>query len=111
MLAAMGYIAPEYFRFPGFCSTSQYLKFEDIPNGLGALSKVPIAGGMQIFAWCGFIEAVLMKQSRERAPGDFENFGNLGVPYAEGIPDAEARKRGLNSELANGRLAMIAISL
>merc|ERR1712176_1054792 len=41
--------------------------------------------------------------------GDFQNVGNLGVPYSEDIPDPEARKRSLNAELANGRLAMVAI--
>ena len=37
-------------------------------------------------------------------------YGNmvLGIT-AESISDPEARKRGLNSELANGRLAMMAI--
>merc|ERR1712079_994468 len=36
--------------------------------------------------------------------------GILGVPNASGpMTDAEARKRKLNAELANGRLAMTAI--
>merc|ERR1712032_587482 len=41
MLACMGYITPEYTKFPGFLSPSQRLKFSDIPNGLAAISKVP----------------------------------------------------------------------
>jgi len=110
MFACMGYITPEYFRFPGFLSTSQGLKFADMPNGLAALSKVPVAGGMQIFLWMGFIETFLWVQEKDRAPGDFANAGALGVPFAEGIVDPEKRKRSLNSELANGRLAMVAIT-
>merc|ERR1712019_327384 len=47
MLACMGYILPEYFRFPGFCSTSQNLSFAEIPNGLAAISKVPSEGWIQ----------------------------------------------------------------
>jgi hypothetical protein len=35
----MGYITPEYFKFPGFLSPSLGLKFADVPNGLAALSK------------------------------------------------------------------------
>jgi len=109
MFACMGYITPEYFRFPGFLSTSQGLKFADMPNGLAALSKVPVAGGMQIFLWMGFVETFLWVQEKDRAPGDFANAGALGVPFAEGIVDPEKRQRSLNSELANGRLAMVAI--
>ena len=45
-------------------------------------------------------------QDLERAPGDFANVGFLGVPNSEGIVDPEARKRSLNSELANGRLVL-----
>merc|ERR1719444_323950 len=44
MLAAMGYITPEYFRFPGALSTSAGLKFADMPSGLEALAKMPLAG-------------------------------------------------------------------
>merc|ERR1719281_173805 len=93
MYACIGYLAPEYFRFPGFCSVSQNLKFADIPNGLGAIGKVPVGGGMQIFLFCGLLENWLLKQDPTRPPGDFATCGNLGVPYAEGVVDPEARKR------------------
>merc|ERR1719197_2152918 len=42
MYAAMGYIVPEYFKFPGYLSPGAGLKFEDVPNGLAAFSKVPL---------------------------------------------------------------------
>ena len=42
MYACMGYIAPEYYKFPGFLSPSLGLEFKDVPNGLAALSKVPV---------------------------------------------------------------------
>merc|ERR1712151_1415482 len=55
MLATMGYMTPEISgKFGGFLSPSQNLMFEDIPNGLGALSKVPLAGWIQIFLYCAF---------------------------------------------------------
>ena len=39
MYATMGYIVPEYYKFPGYLSPSLGLKFSDVPNGLAALSK------------------------------------------------------------------------
>jgi hypothetical protein len=39
MFAAMGYITPEYFKFPGELSPKLGLKFADIPNGQAAISK------------------------------------------------------------------------
>jgi len=109
MWAALGYIVPEYVRFPGYLSPSAGLKFADVPNGLEAMGKVPVAGGMQMFFFAGFLEWGLCKQDGSRAPGDFEHVGAFGVPYSEGIADPEERKRKLNVELANGRLAMFAI--
>eukprot|EP00439_Symbiodinium_sp_Y106_P050523 s8125_g6.t1 len=46
MYATMGYIVPEYFKFPGYLSPSFGLKFSDVPNGLAALSKIPAIIGM-----------------------------------------------------------------
>eukprot|EP00421_Protoceratium_reticulatum_P051493 CAMPEP_0168447028 /NCGR_PEP_ID=MMETSP0228-20121227/46381_1 /TAXON_ID=133427 /ORGANISM="Protoceratium reticulatum, Strain CCCM 535 (=CCMP 1889)" /LENGTH=66 /DNA_ID=CAMNT_0008461545 /DNA_START=30 /DNA_END=227 /DNA_ORIENTATION=- len=66
----MGYLLPEYVRFPGYLSTSQDLKFADMPSGLAALSKVPIAGGLQIFAFMGFLETALFRQAADRPAGD-----------------------------------------
>merc|ERR1712025_605632 len=48
MLACIGYIVPEYFRWPGMLSPSEGISFTDVPNGLGALAKVPVAGWAQI---------------------------------------------------------------
>merc|ERR1712151_675886 len=108
MYACLGYIVPEYFRFPGFLSVSENLTFADMPSGISGMFATPIAGGLQIFLFCGFLEVGLLRQDGGRAPGDFENCGNLGVPYAEGVMDSEARNRSLNAEIANGRLAMVA---
>merc|ERR1712048_43865 len=43
MLACMGYITPEVAgKFSGTLSFSQGLKFADVPNGIGAISTVPL---------------------------------------------------------------------
>jgi len=107
MLAVIGYIVPEYYRFPGYLSPSEGLKFEDVPNGLAALSKVPVAGWAQYFIFCGLCEFYFLKQ--EKAPGDY-GLGFLGAWNVLGsIKDPKVRATKLNAELANGRLAMFAI--
>merc|ERR1719265_777476 len=104
MLATMGYITPELVgKFPGYLSPSSGLKFEDIPNGLGAISKVPALGWAQILAYFGFVEF----------SGGFEDYrtGNPG-DYGWKLltsDDPEALTNKLSAEVANGRLAMVAI--
>merc|ERR1711870_48697 len=118
MYATIGYMVPEYYKFPGYLSPSQELKFEDVPNGLGALSKVPLAGWLQILFFAGIIETSgffsgtsqpigFMKDStQEGEPGDY----GVGFPNFIGrVDDPEAKKSKLAAELANGRLAMVAI--
>merc|ERR1719188_1434065 len=117
MFAAMGYIVPEYFRWPGYLSPSSGLKFSEVPSGLQAFSKVPSAGWLQIFLFCGFMEVFNAKQDPANPPGKLTGtpgaftveFGNLGLFRGDRIADPEKKKRGLNVELANGRLAMFAI--
>merc|ERR1719436_2411906 len=104
MLATMGYITPEITgKFPGYLSPSAELKFEDIPNGLAAISKVPGAGWAQIVAYMGYCEF----------SGGFDDY-KTGKPGDYGwkvltAKDPEEKKKRLNAELANGRLAMVAI--
>jgi len=109
MLACLGYIVPEYFKFPGYLSIKSGIAFDDVPNGLAALSRVPGAGLAQMVLFLGLVEKGLYEQEEDRAPGDFENGGVLGVPNGSTLPVGEARTRRLNAELANGRLAMMAI--
>merc|ERR1719203_334529 len=110
MIACIGYIVPEYFKWPGYCSPGSGLRFEDVPNGLAAISKISGAGWVQVFAFAGFLELNFFSQDDSRAPGDFANAGPLGVPNGSGsMADSEARKTKLNAEIANGRLAMMAI--
>merc|ERR1719282_2161873 len=118
MLATIGYIVPEYFKWPGYLSPSMEIKFEDVPNGLAAFSKLPVQGGAQIVAFAGFIETTgffsgeaknIGLQRCATQAGEPGNYG-VGFPTFFGkVADPEVRKRKLSAEIANGRLAMMAI--
>jgi len=110
MLATMGYITPELVgKFPGYLSPYYNIKFEDVPNGLAAISKVPFFGWLQIGLYALYCEASglgfgYFDANQEREPG------NLGwKPPLLATNDPELRKKKLQAELANGRLAMMAI--
>jgi len=105
MLATMGYITPELTgKLPGYLSPSTGLKFADVPNGLAAISKVPAAGWAQIVAYGFFCEYSNGYGENSPAPGD------CGFkPPLLATDDAELKTKRLNAELANGRLAMMAI--
>jgi len=104
MLATMGYITPEVVgKFPGKLSPSGDLKFADIPNGLKALSAVPALGWAQIIAYCAYCEV-----SQDQSPGTAASEGDFGWKVLTS-DDPEVKKKKLAAELANGRLAMMAI--
>merc|ERR1719484_478288 len=98
---------PEYTKLPGYLSSSAGLKFADVPNGLAALGKIPLEGVVQWIALCGAYEVVWNGEEVNGEPGNYGK-GRLGFTGV-GVQDAEDRKRKLNAELANGRLAMMAI--
>merc|ERR1712087_246851 len=104
MLATMGYITPELTgKFPGYLSPSMGLKFADIPNGLAALSKVPAIGWAQIIGYMAFCEL-----SQDQSPGTAAAAGDFGFKVLTSSDPAEKTKK-LSAEIANGRLAMMAI--
>ncbi|CAK0852778.1 unnamed protein product, partial [Prorocentrum cordatum] len=112
---------PEYFRWPGYVSPSQEIKFADLPNGFAALKAMPADGWAQIGVFIAFLELFPLRQEKDRAPGDFPTCGRLGVPWffvrgagsdTSGVNNSDpvANRRGLDSEINNGRLAMVAIT-
>merc|ERR1712176_289119 len=109
MLACLGYMVPEYYKWPGLCSPSQKIAFQDIPNGLAACSKIPGAGWAQIILFLGAVETGYYPQNPNRPPGDYENAGVLGVPNGSTLVAGDDKTRRLSAELANGRLAMFSI--
>ncbi|CAK0808612.1 unnamed protein product [Prorocentrum cordatum] len=117
MWAAMGYIVPEFLRWLGGVALDGPA-FASLPNGLSALGKVSGAGWGQRFLFCGFLELYTAKQDPTDPPGKLSRseagfgksyFGALKVFKGDGIADPEKNKRSLSAELANGRLAMMAI--
>ena len=95
MIATMGYIMPEIFRFPG-CEAFQH--------GLGAFESIPIEGWVQLVALVGAHEVLVKPREGGMGPSDF----GLGTELLDGI-DEEELERKQTSERNNGRLAMIAI--
>merc|ERR1719297_276018 len=85
------------------------IKFEDIPNGLGAVEKVPFIGWVQILAFVGLIEVFNLQSEPKEYPGDYELFGAFGIPGGGSIEDTEKQEKSLLAEINNGRLAMMAI--
>lgn len=92
MLAVIGYIVPEFYRFPGEIAPG--LKFADVPHGIAAINAIPALGWAQIFFAIGATDYYGFL-------GDFE-FGK-----ATGMDAATLETRKMN-ELSNGRLAMLA---
>merc|ERR1712039_993934 len=110
MLATMGYITPEVAgKFPGYLSPSMDLKFADIPNGLAAVSKIPALGWAQMVAYSGYCE-LSGPTARAANTADYSDMtpGDYGWKVLTSDDPAELTKK-LSAEIANGRLAMVAI--
>ena len=101
MLAVIGYIVPEVFRFPGEIAPG--IKFADIPNGIAAIEKVPALGWIQIFFLIGFVDFNGFLGSASPTEGAFLAFDSANPQF-----DAETLKTRTDNELSNGRLAMLA---
>jgi hypothetical protein len=104
MLAVTGLIAAQYARFPGGIGYDFDLKFDDIENGVTALSQIPAFGWFQIGASIGWWEIYGWEQVEGSTPGDF-GFNSYGT-----LPDDPEKVTAMKTkELQNGRIAMIAI--
>ena len=104
MAGFVGYLVPELYKFPGYLSPTNDLKFEDVPNGLNAIPVVPGLGWFQMIMVVGWMEAGPFAATRSEFAGDF------GWPYfGKQIQSADEKKSKLNMELQNGRAAMFGV--
>mmetsp|Transcript_32498 Transcript_32498/g.49000 ORF Transcript_32498/g.49000 Transcript_32498/m.49000 type:complete len:199 (+) Transcript_32498:100-696(+) len=103
MLAVLGYIAADSFRLPG-----EMYSFENVPRAVDAHDALVANGpNLQVVAWVGLFDLVITAPAigalnEGREPGDF-GWTTFAPESAEGF------KKKRESELLNGRLAMIAI--
>mmetsp|Transcript_44172 Transcript_44172/g.105189 ORF Transcript_44172/g.105189 Transcript_44172/m.105189 type:complete len:696 (-) Transcript_44172:111-2198(-) len=95
MIATVGYIMPEIFRFPG-C--------EAFSHGLGAFESIPLEGWVQLVALVGAHEVLVKPRAGGLGTSDF----GLGTELLDGIEEPELERK-LTAERNNGRLAMVAI--
>jgi hypothetical protein len=109
MLAFLNVITLEAgYRFPGYISPSNNLKFEDLPSGcFASLEALPTAGWLQIMTVTCMCETgyfLFNSDDPGLAPGDIG--GDNWVRY----DDDEIRTFKLNAERQNGRAAMLGIT-
>lgn len=105
MAAVVGYLVQETTRFPGYIAPP--VKFEDVPNGVGAFTAIPLLGWVQLIAFIGFLETI-QKQEEGAEPGTFgTGYFTEGGKIGDLAPDVKVEK--LTKELQNGRLAMLGI--
>merc|ERR1712061_2190 len=93
MMAALGFVAQQYIKFPGF---------EGVPAGVGALTTPPgTYGFVALFLVAGVLELAVWTQDPKKEVG---NFGDpLGLSNIFGYSEDMRAK-----ELNNGRFAMFA---
>jgi len=108
MAAVLGVIVTEAgFKFPGYISYSQDLKFADVGGGLDeAYVGIPLAGWAQIVALVAALDIAVFRQDPAFDAGDVVQ--DLPTPWVR-YDDPAVKTFKLNAERNNGRAAMIGI--
>jgi len=113
-------------RWPGYLSTSENIKFSDIPGGaISSWAALPTAAWFQIVLFISICEINFLKQDPEKAPGDVVPDDWAWARYPDGydvwLGDGSTKQVGeeelflgktwkLNAERNNGRAAMMGIT-
>jgi light-harvesting complex I chlorophyll a/b binding protein 1 len=113
-------------RFPGYLSTSENIKFSDIPGGaISSWAALPTAAWFQIVIFISFCEINFLKQDPAKEPGDVVPPGIPWARYPDGydvwLGDGSTKQVGkdelilgrtwkLNAERNNGRAAMMGMT-
>ena len=96
-------------RVPGYLSTSQNLKFSDVPAGcFASLEAVPTAGWLQIMVLTCMQEAGTGFASKPQT--DDAEAGDIALDSWVRYDDPEVKSFKLNAERQNGRAAMLGIT-
>jgi len=108
-LAFLGHLATTVgLRLPGYLSYSEKIRFTDVPPGLAAIEKIPLAGISQIFFFVGFLELAAWKQAEGSFPGDFSASSLFPVGWL-GEPSEQEKIELRAKELNQGRAAQMGI--
>ena len=106
VLGVVGYLVTAAgIRLPGYISTSENLKFEDISYGWEGSTSVPVAGVFQILTFVGLLEISGWKQNKDSFPGDFSGSAFPVGWISDYDEETKIQKRAI--ELNNGRAAQM----
>merc|ERR1719258_967071 len=108
-------------RWPGYLSTSEEIKFSDLPGGaISSWAALPTASWLQIVIFVSFCEVYLLKQDPAKEPGNVVPDDWIWARYPDGydvwLGDGSTKQVGeeelflgktwkLNAERNNGRAA------